>query len=309
MQLRRAADPGYRERERELNSEAMHLRRENNPAYTERERELNTAATQIRRQTDTDYREREREMNTAAIRFLRDASPLYRGRERGTNSTAMQVWRQTDVEYRTQERRANSEAMRNRRLTDPAYRGRERETNNTAMRNRRSTQETVREREQNALRMQRRREVMELRVQEQTRRQESRQQRSVYSTAVFSYENVIKEGPTQGRPMSYSDICKSFAMRYDRRVARRPDYLLFMAKKIELLKLSSNMSVCLRKKRICNRTDINAANLTNNDFIHGLVQHDDAYQKSKGKNYTFPLNTPIAEDSKENLSEPPLQTL
>ncbi|VDN39125.1 unnamed protein product, partial [Gongylonema pulchrum] len=86
----------------------------------------------------------------------------------------------------------------------------------------------------------------------------------------------------QGRPMSYSDIAKSFAMRYDRRVAQRPDYLLFMAKKIELLRLSSNISLCLRKKKIRNRNDINAANLSNNEFIYGLVQHDDAYRVLAG---------------------------
>ncbi|VDN17619.1 unnamed protein product [Gongylonema pulchrum] len=85
-----------------------------------------------------------------------------------------------------------------------------------------------------------------------------------------------------GRPMSYSDIAKSFAMRYDRRVAQRRDYLLVMAKKTELLRLSSNMSLCLRKKKIRNRNDINTANLSNNDFIHGLVQHDDAYRVLAG---------------------------
>ncbi|VDN34184.1 unnamed protein product [Gongylonema pulchrum] len=71
-------------------------------------------------------------------------------------------------------------------------------------------------------------------------------------------------------------------MRYDRLMARRPDYLLFMGKKAELLRLSSNMALCLRKKRIRNRSDINAANLTNHDFIHGLVQHDEAYQVLAG---------------------------
>ncbi|VDN18611.1 unnamed protein product [Gongylonema pulchrum] len=86
----------------------------------------------------------------------------------------------------------------------------------------------------------------------------------------------------QGHPLSYSDIAKSFAVRYGRRVAQRPDYLLFMAKKIELLRLSSNISLCLRKRKIRNRNDINASNLSNNDFIYGLVQHDDAYSVLTG---------------------------
>ncbi|VDN26464.1 unnamed protein product [Gongylonema pulchrum] len=51
-----------------------------------------------------------------------------------------------------------------------------------------------------------------------------------------------------------------------------------MAEKIELLRLSSNVSSCLRKKKIRSRNDINAGNLSNNDFIYGLVQHDDAYR-------------------------------
>ncbi|VDN22992.1 unnamed protein product [Gongylonema pulchrum] len=97
---------------------------------------------------------------------------------------------------------------------------------------------------------------------------------------IFGGEKL--EPTFQGRPMSCADISKSFAMRYDRRIARRPDYLFFMAKKAELLRLSSNMALCLRKKRIRNRNDINAANLTNHDFVHGLVQHDDAYQVLAG---------------------------
>ncbi|VDN27610.1 unnamed protein product [Gongylonema pulchrum] len=52
----------------------------------------------------------------------------------------------------------------------------------------------------------------------------------------------------QARPVPYADISKSFAMCYDRRGARRPDYLPFMAKKAELLRLFSNMFLCLRKK-------------------------------------------------------------
>ncbi|VDK32567.1 unnamed protein product [Gongylonema pulchrum] len=67
------------------------------------------------------------------------------------------------------------------------------------------------------------------------------------------------------------------SVRYDRRVSQCPGYLLFMAKKIELLRLSSNISLCLRKKKIRNRVDISVVNLSNSVFIHGLVQHDGVY--------------------------------
>jgi len=40
-----------------------------------------------------------------------------------------------------------------------------------------------------------------------------------------------------GKPIPYSDVSKSLLMRYDRRAAERGDYILFMAKKLELLKL------------------------------------------------------------------------
>ena len=60
-----------------------------------------------------------------------------------------------------------------------------------------------------------------------------------------------KMTPTHNnKPLPYSDIAKSFVMQKDRRCARRGDFLLFMAKKLQLTKLSPNINVCLRKKII-----------------------------------------------------------
>ncbi|KAK3932410.1 LOW QUALITY PROTEIN: hypothetical protein KUF71_012587 [Frankliniella fusca] len=50
------------------------------------------------------------------------------------------------------------------------------------------------------------------------------------------------------KPIPYADFAKSMAMRYDRRVAERGDLLLFIAKKLELLRLHNNIGICLRKK-------------------------------------------------------------
>jgi hypothetical protein len=86
----------------------------------------------------------------------------------------------------------------------------------------------------------------------------------------------------EGKPITYSDITKSMTMRYDRRVAHRSDYLLFMAKKLELTKLHSNISVCLRKKSLKNGHRVTANDMMDSSFVDGLVQHDDGYKVLKG---------------------------
>ncbi|VDN26732.1 unnamed protein product [Gongylonema pulchrum] len=151
-------------------------------------------------------------------------------KERVANANAIRFRRHLDPEKKGEaERVMNSEAVRNSKLIDPVLRPSERETDDAAMLNCRSTQGTVRKCEENALEMQRRTEITEL---------------------------LIHERPTlQGRPTLYSDIFKSTAKRYDRRVTRRPFCLLFMTKKIELLKLSISMLLCFRKKRIHHRID------------------------------------------------------
>lgn len=84
-----------------------------------------------------------------------------------------------------------------------------------------------------------------------------------------------------GREISYSDIVKSMAMRYDRRVSERGDLLLFMAKKLELLKLYNNIGICLRKKSMQGRK-VTAGDMLNNNYVDGLLQHNDGYKILKG---------------------------
>ena len=62
------------------------------------------------------------------------------------------------------------------------------------------------------------------------------------------YGGYKMEPEHDGKKLSYSQIVKSMVMRYDRRVAERGDLLLFMAKKLELIKLYNNISICMRKK-------------------------------------------------------------
>lgn len=85
-----------------------------------------------------------------------------------------------------------------------------------------------------------------------------------------------------GKPIPYSEVAKSIAMRYDRRAAMRPDYLLYMAKKLELLKLRSNVNVCLRKKNLRDGHVNTAEKVLNDSFVQGLLQYDVAYQLSEG---------------------------
>lgn len=83
-----------------------------------------------------------------------------------------------------------------------------------------------------------------------------------------------------GNKLPYSDIVKSMALRYDRRVAERGDLLLFIAKKLEILKLYNNIGICVRKKASSN--PITAGQMLNSSYISGLVQHNDGYKVLRG---------------------------
>jgi hypothetical protein len=85
-----------------------------------------------------------------------------------------------------------------------------------------------------------------------------------------------------GKPISYSEVAKSIAMRYDSRAVGRSDYILFMAKKLELLKMTGNISICLRKKRLNNGKPITAGDLLNQHFVAGVIQDDNAYRVLDG---------------------------
>lgn len=92
-----------------------------------------------------------------------------------------------------------------------------------------------------------------------------------------------KMTPTHNnKPLPYSDFAKSIVMQKDRRCANRGDFLLFMAKKLELMKLSANVNVCLRKKIIRRGHTVTASDLLNSHFVDGLIQHDDGYKILRG---------------------------
>lgn len=83
------------------------------------------------------------------------------------------------------------------------------------------------------------------------------------------------------KKISYTDFTKSLILRHDRRVAERGDLLLFMAKKLELLRLYNNIGICLRKKTVRNRT-ITAADMCSSNYVEGVVHHNDGYKILKG---------------------------
>ena len=86
----------------------------------------------------------------------------------------------------------------------------------------------------------------------------------------------------EGRKLSYSQIAKSMALRYDRRVAERGDLLLFIAKKLEIIKLYNNIGICLRKKSTSAPQSITAGDMLNSSYINGLIQHNDGYKILRG---------------------------
>ena len=59
------------------------------------------------------------------------------------------------------------------------------------------------------------------------------------------------------------------------------DLLLFMAKKLELLRLYNNTGICLRKKSLQNR-EVTAADMCNANYVEGVVHHNDGYKILKG---------------------------
>ncbi|KAE8739094.1 hypothetical protein FOCC_FOCC015417 [Frankliniella occidentalis] len=84
-----------------------------------------------------------------------------------------------------------------------------------------------------------------------------------------------------GKNIPYSDFAKSIATRYDRRVSGRGDLLLFIAKKLELLKLYNNIGICLKKKKLAGKS-ITAGDMLRKSYVDGLVQHNEGYKILKG---------------------------
>lgn len=94
--------------------------------------------------------------------------------------------------------------------------------------------------------------------------------------------NGEKLSPSAGtRPISYSNICKSMLRRIDRRVAKRSDILLFMDRKKQLLKITSNVQICLRKKRL-GASSVTVGQVRENSNVTGIVSRDEAYKVFTG---------------------------
>lgn len=79
----------------------------------------------------------------------------------------------------------------------------------------------------------------------------------------------------------FSDVAKSMVLRYDRRVAERGDFLLFLAKKLELLKLYNNVGICLRKRTIKGRK-VTANDMLDSSYVNGVIHHNDGYKVLRG---------------------------
>lgn len=76
--------------------------------------------------------------------------------------------------------------------------------------------------------------------------------------------------------LTYNQIVKSLIRNYKRKCAR-VDFLFFMYKKLELIKLSSHISICLRKKYLQNNI-LTVHEILNEKFLDKLIQHDDGYK-------------------------------
>ena len=85
--------------------------------------------------------------------------------------------------------------------------------------------------------------------------------------------------------LSYDMIANSELRRSDRR-AVRPDHLLFMYKKSQLIQMSNNINIALRKK--ANNASVTAGKLLNDTFLNDLTNRDDGYRFLSGITGTPP---------------------
>jgi hypothetical protein len=105
---------------------------------------------------------------------------------------------------------------------------------------------------------------------------------------VLSFPTIYCGQRRQVSPaLTYTDIAKSEARRYDRR-ACRPDKLLYSFKKSQVQQVVDSIAVSIRKKSGC-RNNITAGNLLNNDFVDGLVQRNDGIRVSLSNIYYYQI--------------------
>uniref|UniRef100_A0A8D8RWM2 DUF6570 domain-containing protein n=1 Tax=Cacopsylla melanoneura TaxID=428564 RepID=A0A8D8RWM2_9HEMI len=77
--------------------------------------------------------------------------------------------------------------------------------------------------------------------------------------------------------MTYQQFCKSRLTRNDRRFTDVTS-LLYMSSKLRIIKISQQVSLCLRKKQI-NQNDITAENITNKNYLSSALSNNEAYYK------------------------------
>ena len=80
-----------------------------------------------------------------------------------------------------------------------------------------------------------------------------------------------------GVDIPYSEVAKSMIMRYDRRTAERRDYLLYIAKKLELTKLKNSIVTCLRKRYTSNHK-VTVEQLLNGPYANGRIQDNNGFK-------------------------------
>jgi hypothetical protein len=90
---------------------------------------------------------------------------------------------------------------------------------------------------------------------------------------------TIYAGVKRKTCQTFTTIVRSELRNFDRRGCRT-DKLFFNYKKLELLKIRNNTSICLRKHS--SSRAITASNALNEDQIDSLIRHDDAYRVLKG---------------------------
>lgn len=78
--------------------------------------------------------------------------------------------------------------------------------------------------------------------------------------------------------ISYSALTKSLCRRIDRRAVNRVDYLLYMDRQSQLLKLYSNFNTVLRKRNKSNRDSFTRLDVSNEDYVASLLNKDQAYK-------------------------------
>ncbi|KAG8172906.1 hypothetical protein JTE90_012894 [Oedothorax gibbosus] len=84
------------------------------------------------------------------------------------------------------------------------------------------------------------------------------------------------------KELSKSELYKSILRRRDRRAAESTEFILFAAKVLEINRITSNHSVCLRKRKRDGEQVVTAQLTCNKDYVDGMLQDDNAFRVLQG---------------------------